>query len=385
MNDLNADREPKVKSLLLGHVRLGYFDETKGYPRQSETLVFTSNDADRLKPLQRELGGTIERYQPQGSGAEPYRLISDADAITVLFPFPTPEGNLSQSWELWGAGGIKRRCDGFTCALIDVDDVTGDWNEEEAACLCDREDRECAPSTRLRVVLPSTGLGIWELQTGSIIGATELFDQVRFIGEVARNRMNAVPIRLVYAPRQISYFDPKKKKRSTTTKRVVRLSVAGDATAALGALGAPADRQLLEAVRLVLGPEERLGLPEGEPRDEGREEVGDAAPSSSGAEVATTPASSPGDDPVGAGGAHTDVGPQTPASVSAPAPTRSEDDDGPATQEQWKRALAVGLTKTTITKAASRLFPGEGVTSLGITKAQLAAVIKDHSTAKAGR
>jgi hypothetical protein len=352
LRTLNEGREPKVKSLLLGHIRLGYFDEAKGYPRQSETLIFTSADADRLKPLQRELGGSIERYSPQGSGTEPWRLISDADAITVLFPFPDPEGNLSQSFELWGAGGIKRRCDGFTCALITVDEVTGEWSEEESPCLCDRDARECAPNTRLRVILPQTGLGIWELQTGSIIGATELHDQVRFIADVARGRMNAVPVRLVYAPRQINYFDAKKKKRSTTTKRVVHLSVAGDAAAALGALGAPEDRQLLEAVKLVLTPGEHAALP---------------------------PGSADGDAPSGARAGEGSGGEAT-STVVAPAatgPSPPEDSGELATPTQWAVAERHKLRPASILKEVQSMPGGEGITKhSAVTKAQMTAALE---------
>lgn len=266
LRDLNEDREPGARAMLFGHVRLGIFNGR--HPQQSDTLIFTTADVERLKPLQRDLGGTIERYEPQGAGEEPWRLVSEAEAITFLFPFSEPEGNLSQSWELWTAGGIKRRCDGFQCALVDVDEITGERSEETVDCICAAGERECAPTTRLRLLLPQTGIGIWELTTGSIVGATQLYDQVRFIAEVATGRMNHVPIRLVYAPRRISYFDQKERKRKTTTKRIVSLSVAGDAAHSLGALGLDPDRALISAVRTVL-EEHEPALPSGGPSPPG--------------------------------------------------------------------------------------------------------------------
>jgi hypothetical protein len=253
--DLNAeDRAPSIRAMRAGHIRLGTYNAEARHPEESDTFIFTSADPSRLKPLAAELGGTIEQYTPQGAGEEPWRLISEADAFTGLLPFGDEEANLSQDWTLWGRMGLKRRCDGFDAALITVDEITGEISEETVACICAaKEKRECSPATRLRVFIPSTGLVLWELVTHSVIAAQHLFDQVKFVGTIAGGRMNHLPVRLVWAPRQIAYFDEKEGKRRTTTKRVVSLSIAGDAEHALAALGQPADQALLTAVRAAMG------------------------------------------------------------------------------------------------------------------------------------
>ena len=87
--DINVDRAIKPKSVLFGHVRLGIFNGR--HPEQSKTFIFTAKDPERLKPLQRDLGGTIERYTPQGAGEEPWKLTSDAEAFNCLPAFPTFE------------------------------------------------------------------------------------------------------------------------------------------------------------------------------------------------------------------------------------------------------------------------------------------------------
>src|SRR5439155_20323231 len=212
--------------------------------------IFTAKDPERLKPLQRDLGGTIERYTPQGAGEEPWKLTSDAEAFNCLPAFPTFETTVEQSYELWGLGGIKRSCDGIRCTLIDVDEESGDVSEEQADCICAAKDkRECAATTRLHLLIPSTGLGVWTLQTGSIVAATELFDQMSLVATVAPDRMNVVPLRVLYSDRQLHYRDPKTNKRIKTTKRIVSVSIAGDAERALAPLGVEPERQLPAAVR----------------------------------------------------------------------------------------------------------------------------------------
>src|ERR687891_1750145 len=178
--DIHKDRVPDAKALLFGHVRLGVFKQ--GRPQQSETFIFTTSDANRLKPLGADFGGSIEKYEPQGAGEEPYRLVTDTDAFTAILPFPQSEDNLTQDWELWGKGGIKRSCNGYDCKLVEVDEESGEITEAFVPCICSAQgERECAPVTRLRLLLPQTGWGLWELRTPSKIAARHLFDQVRFI------------------------------------------------------------------------------------------------------------------------------------------------------------------------------------------------------------
>lgn len=251
LRKLHEGREPRPQALLLGHIRLGVF--TGKHPQESPNFIFTSSDRQRLEPLARDFGGKIAEYSPQGMGQEGWRLQSESDSLTALFPFANLEANVDQAFELFGRGGLKRACDGFDARIRHVDEVTGEITEEEAACVCEAQGKlECATTTRLHLLLPQTGLGIWLLTTHSKIAAIHLWDQARFVSQLAQGRMNHLPVRLVWAPRTISYFDEKEGKRRTTTKRVVAISIAGDAERALSPLGLAPDRGLIQAVRLAL-------------------------------------------------------------------------------------------------------------------------------------
>lgn len=249
--DLNEDRDLRPSSVVLGHIRLGVVKGNR--PQQSDSFIFTSSDPLRLRPLVQDYGGEVEEYAPLGAGTERWRLISTADAITALFPFPTAEQNAPQHWELWSAGGIQRRCDGFTCTQFDIDEVSGEVTEILEPCICKAADkRECKPTSRLMLWLPQTGFGIWQLQTQSIRAARRLYDQVGFIAEQIPDALNRVPIRVTYTPEKNSYYDPKKRERLKGTKRFLNVFIAEDVAGALRALGQTPQVALVSAIESTL-------------------------------------------------------------------------------------------------------------------------------------
>lgn len=341
------DRVPNAKALLFGHIRLGIYRADLKPPRpvQSDTFIFTSADERRLANLAEDFGGEVERYEPQGAGEEPYRVITETDAFTAIFPFPRADHNLTQDWELWGAGGIKRSCNGYDATVIEVDEETGQVDREVAPCICNaQESRECAPVTRLRLLLPQTGWGLWELRTPSKIAADALYDQVGFIAALAEGRMNQLPIRVVYAPRKIRFYDEKKKRRSWTTKRVVSLSIAGDAARVAHILGAKPDAALLASVRASL-------------EDAGRTlelDGGKRAALGSGAE------------PAEATGPDADTRDEVP-----PAPP---DDSGPPTEEQWEEAKKLYRGRVGVIREANKLW--KVATADAITAGQMRELIE---------
>jgi Recombination directionality factor-like len=224
---------------LLGRIRLGVFDERKGYPQQSDTFVFTAGDQMYLQPLAREYGGQVERYTPQGSTEDSWRLISSADAITVLFPWGYAEANLQQWYELWSRLGLRRRCDGYDAQVMEVDEETGEITTEERPCVCAAMgERECSPRSRLQVWLPQTGLGLWEVSTGSKVAMFGLHDTLEMLDGYFAGQMHRIPIRLMYEPRRIRYFDERERKMRTTTKRVIAVGLAKPLPEILADLGA---------------------------------------------------------------------------------------------------------------------------------------------------
>lgn len=176
----------------LGRISCGYAASRKTpsgavvYPVRSETFVFASDSTERLQAVARTFGGSVEPSpDPQREGL--YRVITRAREIEVVLPAEDDRG-WDAWWELWGASGCLRRCDGET-ALLAVDPETGE-REEGVPCVCaarglQRTDpMHCKPTSRLNVVIPALkdapGLGLWQVQSRglstymSIHGALDL-------------------------------------------------------------------------------------------------------------------------------------------------------------------------------------------------------------------
>ena len=179
----------------LGRISCGYAasrrtpSNTVVYPVRSETFVFASDSTERLEAVARTFGGSVEPSpDPQREGL--YRVITKAREIEVILP-AEDERAWDAWWELWGASGCLRRCDGET-ALFAVDPETGE-RAEGVPCVCaarglQRTDpMHCKPTSRLNVVIPALkdapGLGLWQVQSRglstymSIHGALDLVRQ----------------------------------------------------------------------------------------------------------------------------------------------------------------------------------------------------------------
>src|SRR6266542_4907293 len=136
VRDLLERRQPRPP--LLGRIRLGSFE--RGRPQQSTTFIFTASDRIWLTPLAELYGGTVDQYEPQGQSQPQWRLVSEADAINVLFPFEAPEQNVEQWWELWSRTGLQRRCDGYRASVFGIDPETGEITTEDSECICAADD-----------------------------------------------------------------------------------------------------------------------------------------------------------------------------------------------------------------------------------------------------
>lgn len=179
----------------LGRLRTGLTDGKR--PVRSETWIVTSHAEHYVKAAAAEWGGTPEPWQPQGSGASQFRVITETACLDAILP---PGDPLSQSYELWSRGGCQRRCDGMTEQLSD------------APCLCTAEHGDawhekpkgevCSAHTRLNVILPQMpDIGVWRMETGSFYAANEIAAHVDLIRNATRGEI-AVPIRLRIEQRQ---------------------------------------------------------------------------------------------------------------------------------------------------------------------------------------
>jgi len=142
-------------------------------------------------------GGTVEKWQPQGAGAQQYRVITKAESIEALLP---PGDPLSQYNEMWNKGGCMRRCDGQT------EQIT------RRPCLCSAQYGEewylqpkgvvCAATSRLNVILPDLpDVGVWRAETHSFYAANEWGGTLDMVLS-GTNGKGLVPVSLRIEPRQ---------------------------------------------------------------------------------------------------------------------------------------------------------------------------------------
>lgn len=166
----------------LGRMRTGTFNGK--YPERSKTWILTSQAEHYVMAAAAEWGGTVEKYQPQGSGAAGFRVITKASAIDAILP---PGDPLSQSFEVWSKGGCQRRCDGITETLADSPCYClakwGDnFHEVKPKPKAPVEDTPCKMTTRVNLVLPSLpDLGVWRVETHSYWAANEIAASIDMI------------------------------------------------------------------------------------------------------------------------------------------------------------------------------------------------------------
>lgn len=161
----------------VGRIRLGE-KNAAGYPTRLQTWKLTSRDKVRLDAAAEAYGGTSEVWE--GHDGQ-WKLYTETDALPILL---LPGQTISQNYELWSGGGCQRRCDGEQEQISD------------GHCLCDPENRECKPHTRLAVMLPDVpGVGCWRLDTQGYYAAAELAGVVDLL-EMATARGILLPARL---------------------------------------------------------------------------------------------------------------------------------------------------------------------------------------------
>ena len=217
----------------LGRIRSGYSEpytkDGKELRRavRSETFILTAVTRDNLDIAAELWGGTVEQWQPQGSGPEVWRVITRAPAIDAILP---PGDPLSQAYEFWNKGGAVRRCDG------ERDE------KSNGPCVCRaqfgeawferRKTEVCQPYTRLNVFLELSDFGYWRIETKSFYAAGEISGAVDLI-KARIGPEPAVPIRLRIDPRS------KVEAGKTTPYPVIVLELRGVATAQILAGVAP--------------------------------------------------------------------------------------------------------------------------------------------------
>lgn len=158
--------------------RLKFGEDLGDRPGQLRTWRLTSPAVGLIDAAAVLYGGTPIRTE---TGAE---LVTETPDLDVLIP---PQDLEAGQWfELWGAGGLARRCTGAATVTVDH---SGAW-VETGPCQCDPAKRACKLRTVLRVLLPELpDLGVWRLSTGSGYAAAELPPAVSAILTLNRGQM----------------------------------------------------------------------------------------------------------------------------------------------------------------------------------------------------
>ena len=129
-------------------------------PVKLTTFRFTSRNQRSIEAVARTYGGTVKAWE-NAPGGDQWEVVTEASEIPVVVP---PEQmSFSQHYELWSGGGCNRRCDGEHESI------------SQGPCICDPDDRECKPHTRLSLMLAAyPGTGLWRIDTSGYYAAVEL-------------------------------------------------------------------------------------------------------------------------------------------------------------------------------------------------------------------
>jgi hypothetical protein len=162
-----------------GRIRVGV-KSGKGM-KAIDTFRFTSRHREPLDQLASQYGGSVKKWHdPRANPPNQFELITEASEIEVLIQ----PGSVSCDYELWGGGGLQRRCDGVICTQWFYDG--NDSSTQEGQCICFAKGlRECKPITRVQVIFPSIDFGgTWRYESGGMEAATTLPNMLRIIEQL---------------------------------------------------------------------------------------------------------------------------------------------------------------------------------------------------------
>jgi hypothetical protein len=357
----------------LGRLRMGevveYASGKKG-PGRLDTWRLTSPSKTLLEHAAGLWGGEVEVWENAPTEGEQFELTTEVSALAVIVP---PQDIDANSWyELWSAGGIKRRCDGET------DFISG------RSCPCaPKETRECKPTTYLKVMLPEIpDIGTWRLVTRGWNAAAELTQVVRLLSSVAPHTFAEASLRI---ESRTSKSENAQGKTETHHFIVPVLDLPfsmgdlmrhapSELTAGRGGrVGLPGDAPALPEAGTVSGDDESewgapAALPQGsEPEGMGEGSEGSEQLSSGGDDGGAigTPITvslpvEPSEDSASEGGPVSAV--SAAPDPADPAPPLDDDlDDEPAADWRWANANALGLDGNKALKKVREMCEKQGL------------------------
>ncbi|MFJ9037416.1 hypothetical protein ACIRF8_12615 [Streptomyces sp. NPDC102406] len=144
-------RMRQLGEIRIGHVVAGVSAKGNAYtrPAKLDKFRFTSPSREILTSVAELYGGEVKPWTPANGGPSEFEVYSTANRLPVLIP---PRDAVSQWYELYAGSRCQRRCDGVT------------EQKSDRPCMCDPDDRECAMTTRVNVMLRDVpALGQWLL------------------------------------------------------------------------------------------------------------------------------------------------------------------------------------------------------------------------------
>ena len=170
-----------------GTIRMGWQDGNR--PVQSTRgFVITTRERQVAEDVAGYVGQDVEEYD-QDRSDDRFRVFTETESLPVLVP-PVPDSY--RAWfEVWSGGGVQKRCDGQYDFIA------------EAMCSCDPDpaERECAPYTRLTLMLPFVrGLVGFQLSSKGFHAAQELGAMAPLFDSAAARGV-AIPARLLFERR----------------------------------------------------------------------------------------------------------------------------------------------------------------------------------------
>lgn len=144
-------RMRQLGEIRIGHVVSGTTRDGRAYtrPAKLDKFRFTSPSREILTEVAKLYGGEVKPWTPANGGPSEFEVYSQSNRLPVLIP---PQNAVSQWYELYQGSKCVRRCDGQT------------EHKSDQPCICDPDDRDCAITTRVNVMLRDVpALGQWLL------------------------------------------------------------------------------------------------------------------------------------------------------------------------------------------------------------------------------
>lgn len=209
-----------------GRIRIGYSTASENgqkIPHRLDRFRFTATDRATIEGVAARYGGEPEAWSEGGKAQ--WQVVTEADTLDVIYVAGL---GLWQAHEQYAGGLLQVRCDGVRYMTPGQDGRLSD----EGPCQCDPNERECATTTALSVILRDLpGVSTWRVVTHSYYAAVEMVATVDLI-EMAVQAGTTVPARLFITQRSRRALIQGK----PTTKRFDVLAL--DVSMSVAALGA---------------------------------------------------------------------------------------------------------------------------------------------------